>query len=88
LRENQTKVRIRVKDINDLPPKFDQSSYETTILEEDEVGLPKSILKVSIAIKKKISVNTASDKKRSINVIHGHILLILSLFLYVCTFLK
>ncbi|CAG2162865.1 unnamed protein product, partial [Oppiella nova] len=46
LRENHTKVRIRVKDINDLPPKFDQSSYDTTILEEDSVGLPKSILKV------------------------------------------
>ena len=49
LRENSTKVRIRVKDINDLPPKFDQSSYETTILEEDSVGLPKGILKVVYA---------------------------------------
>ena len=46
LRENHTKVRIRVKDINDLPPKFDQSTYETTIYEEDTVGLPKAILKV------------------------------------------
>ncbi|XP_054165441.1 neural-cadherin-like isoform X3 [Oppia nitens] len=47
LKENHTKVRIHVKDVNDLPPKFDQSSYETTILEEDSVGLPKGILKVT-----------------------------------------
>lgn len=46
LHEGNTTVVIRVKDINDLPPKFDEASYETTILEEDTVGLPKRILKV------------------------------------------
>ncbi|RWS18847.1 neural-cadherin-like protein, partial [Leptotrombidium deliense] len=44
LHENHTIVRIHVKDINDLPPKFEHSSYETVILEEDSVGLPKKIL--------------------------------------------
>lgn len=45
--ENSTTVRIRVKDINDLPPKFSQSLYQTHILEEDSDGLPKRILKVT-----------------------------------------
>lgn len=44
--EGNTSVRIRVRDINDLPPKFSQESYNTTILEEDNFGLPKRILKV------------------------------------------
>ena len=46
LHEGNTTVKIRIKDINDLPPKFDEASYETTILEEDTVGIPKRILKV------------------------------------------
>ena len=37
---------IIVKDVNDLPPKFEQSSYETTIYEEDDRHLPKTILQV------------------------------------------
>ncbi|XP_015922304.1 neural-cadherin-like isoform X1 [Parasteatoda tepidariorum] len=44
--ENSTTVIIKVKDINDLPPKFTQSLYQTHILEEDSDGLPKRILKV------------------------------------------
>ncbi|KPL94053.1 neural-cadherin-like protein [Sarcoptes scabiei] len=47
LHENSTQVRLFIKDINDLPPKFDQSSYEATILEEDDQDLPKMILKVT-----------------------------------------
>ncbi|GBM28096.1 uncharacterized protein NPIL_232541, partial [Nephila pilipes] len=43
--ENSTTVIIKVKDINDLPPKFSQSLYQTHILEEDSDGLPKRILK-------------------------------------------
>lgn len=38
---------IIVKDVNDLPPKFEQSSYETTIYEEDDRHLPKTILQVT-----------------------------------------
>lgn len=45
--ENFTTVFIKVKDINDLPPKFSQSLYQTHILEEDSDGLPKRILTVS-----------------------------------------
>ena len=47
LHEGSTTVVIRIKDINDLPPKFEEQSYTTTIYEEDTIGLPKSILKVS-----------------------------------------
>nr|XP_046911229.1 neural-cadherin-like isoform X3 [Dermatophagoides farinae] len=47
LHENSTQVRLFIKDINDLPPKFEKSSYETTILEEDDQDLPKMILKVT-----------------------------------------
>ena len=47
LHENSTQVKIRVKDINDLPPKFEQGSYETTIKEEYDNGLPLAILKVA-----------------------------------------
>lgn len=46
LHENYTFVRIHIKDINDLPPKFDETSYETTIHEEESEGLPKRILQV------------------------------------------
>ena len=34
------------QDVNDLPPKFAQESYEATIVEEDDKNLPKKILKV------------------------------------------
>ena len=47
LHEGSTTVVIRIKDINDLPPKFEEASYSTMIYEEDTIGLPKSILKVS-----------------------------------------
>lgn len=49
LHEGSTTVVIRIRDINDLPPKFEEQSYTTTIYEEDTIGLPKSILKVSPA---------------------------------------
>lgn len=34
LLENSTTVRVRVKDVNDLPPKFSQNVYSVTIDEE------------------------------------------------------
>jgi hypothetical protein len=46
LHEGSTVVVIHIKDVNDLPPKFEQNSYEVTIFEEDKVGLPKRIMKV------------------------------------------
>lgn len=47
LYENNTRVIIKVKDINDLPPKFDKSTYDTQIYEERSEGLPEKILKVT-----------------------------------------
>ncbi|XP_055930144.1 neural-cadherin-like isoform X5 [Argiope bruennichi] len=47
LMESSTLVHVKINDINDLPPKFEQPSYITTILEEDTEGMPKSVLKVT-----------------------------------------
>ncbi|XP_022647325.1 neural-cadherin-like isoform X4 [Varroa destructor] len=47
LSENNATVHIKIKDINDLPPKFERGSYEATIPEEDDRGLPKKILQVT-----------------------------------------
>uniref|UniRef100_T1DFT0 Putative cadherin n=1 Tax=Cupiennius salei TaxID=6928 RepID=T1DFT0_CUPSA len=47
LHESSSLVHVRINDINDLPPKFDQPSYITTILEEDAEGMPKSVMKVT-----------------------------------------
>lgn len=52
LHEFSSLVCIRINDINDLPPKFEQPSYITTILEEDAEGMPKSIMKVYGTFKK------------------------------------
>lgn len=46
MHENLTEIRIRIKDINDLPPKFDKPSYETTVFEE--LPLPDPIIKVTL----------------------------------------
>lgn len=51
-------IRIRVKDINDLPPKFNQLLYEATIVEEDDKDLPKKILQVSTGYSLTIDVST------------------------------
>jgi hypothetical protein len=49
-KENYTTVVINVKDVNDNPPVFEKPSYRTQITEEDERGLPKRIMKVSLMI--------------------------------------
>lgn len=46
LHESSSLVHVKINDINDLPPKFEQPSYITTILEEDAEGIPKTIMKV------------------------------------------
>lgn len=58
MHENTTMIRIRVKDINDLPPKFNQLLYEATIVEEDDKDLPKKILQVSTGYSLTIDVST------------------------------
>ncbi|KAK7066553.1 Cadherin, partial [Halocaridina rubra] len=39
---------VRVGDVNDNPPMFDRHLYETRIMEEDDLGLPKRILTVTV----------------------------------------
>ncbi|XP_017766893.1 PREDICTED: neural-cadherin isoform X1 [Eufriesea mexicana] len=47
LKENYTTVVIHVKDVNDNPPVFERSNYQTQITEEDDRTLPKRILGVN-----------------------------------------
>ena len=47
-KENYTTVLINVRDVNDNPPVFEKSSYRTQITEEDDRGLPKRVLRVSL----------------------------------------
>lgn len=46
LKENFTTFVIHVKDVNDNPPVFERSNYQTQITEEDDRTLPKRILGV------------------------------------------
>ncbi|RWS24798.1 Pt1-cadherin-like protein, partial [Leptotrombidium deliense] len=46
LHESQTIVKIHVKDINDLPPKFERRKYEIVMREEISSNLPKKMLQV------------------------------------------
>ncbi|XP_074602495.1 neural cadherin isoform X1 [Brevipalpus obovatus] len=59
--EGKTIVRIRVKDINDIAPKFEQSTYTTTIPEEMTEGLPRKILQVTA---------TDGDEDREPNIVY------------------
>ena len=49
--EQETSVILKIKDVNDLPPVFDQPKFESTIFEET-VHKTKSILQVSFHIQK------------------------------------
>lgn len=44
LLENSTTVRIRVRDVNDLPPKFSETTYSVTI--DEEMKSRRNILQV------------------------------------------
>lgn len=44
------RVVVRVRDVNDLPPRFFRPLFETQITEEDDRHLPKSILQVRLRI--------------------------------------
>ena len=46
LNENETRVIIHVKDVNDLPPTFDQPAYSATMKEEFSDPLPHRLLQV------------------------------------------
>ena len=48
LNEHEAKVVVFIRDVNDLPPVFDNSSYESFILEEEKSV--QKILQVSFAI--------------------------------------
>jgi len=47
LNENQTTIVINVRDVNDLPPRFPQTSYERT-LDEGMTDTPFTIMQVAI----------------------------------------
>lgn len=47
LNENQTTVVIHVKDVNDMPPVFDEKSYRTNIDEELPGTYPLGLMQVS-----------------------------------------
>jgi len=46
--EGHTKIIINIKDVNDLPPIFDNNVYTTTLLEEHEGPYPVRALQVNI----------------------------------------
>lgn len=47
LLENSTTVRVRVKDVNDLPPKFSKVNYLVTI--DEEMREKRNILQVTLS---------------------------------------
>lgn len=47
LLENSTTVRVRVKDVNDMPPKFAQTVYSVTI--DEEMADRQRILQVNFS---------------------------------------
>ena len=49
--EQETEVVVKIRDVNDLPPVFNELKFETTIFEET-VHKTKSILQVSFFISK------------------------------------
>ena len=47
-KENYTTVSINVRNVNDNPPVFEKSLYRLKITEDDDRGLPKRMLRVSV----------------------------------------
>ncbi|XP_039154476.1 neural-cadherin isoform X12 [Drosophila simulans] len=60
LNENQTTIVINVRDVNDLPPQFPQTSYERT-LDEGMTNTPFTIMQVTA---------TDGDKDRPQNIVY------------------
>ncbi|XP_050741403.1 neural-cadherin isoform X7 [Drosophila biarmipes] len=60
LNENQTTIVINVRDVNDLPPRFPQTSYERT-LDEGMTNTPFTIMQVTA---------TDGDKDRPQNIVY------------------
>ncbi|XP_070852325.1 neural-cadherin isoform X3 [Drosophila suzukii] len=60
LNENQTTIVINVRDVNDLPPRFPQTSYERT-LDEGMTDTPFTIMQVTA---------TDGDKDRPQNIVY------------------
>ncbi|XP_046867034.1 neural-cadherin isoform X7 [Drosophila willistoni] len=59
LNENQTTIVINVRDVNDLPPKFPQTSYERSL--DEEMRTPFTIMQVTA---------TDGDKDRPQNIVY------------------
>ena len=62
--EQETEVVVKIRDVNDLPPVFNELKFETTIFEET-VHKTKSILQVSFFYfkMKKIEQKTSTSVK-------------------------
>uniref|UniRef100_T1ILH8 Neural-cadherin n=1 Tax=Strigamia maritima TaxID=126957 RepID=T1ILH8_STRMM len=46
LHEASTIVQVEVEDVNDMPPVFNQTTYEVTLVEEETINLPRKLVQV------------------------------------------